>query len=135
MPESTRPAPPLLLVMVLAFALSAQLALSLGIMFMAGLGISGFAAMQSAILLSHTPSAKRPLLMGMLTLCIGAGPVGLIHLGLLAEWLGAPRAVAISALEGLVALALAALVWPELRGAGPSPGSERVVEEEAGPDA
>ena len=107
----------LLLVMVLAFALSVHLALSLGVMFVAGLGVSGFAAMQSAILLSNTPSEKRPLLMGVLTLCIGAGPIGLLHLGVLAEWLGAPRAVAISAIEGLVALALAVLVWPELRGA------------------
>ena len=105
----------LVLVMVLAFALSALPALSLAIMFMTGLGFSGFAAMQSAILLSHTPSEKRPLLMGMLTLCIGAGPVGLLHVGLMAEWLGAPRAVAISAIEGLAALALAVLVWPELR--------------------
>ena len=77
--------------------------------------------MQSAILLSNTPSEKRPLLMGVLTLCIGAGPIGLLHLGVLAEWLGAPRAVAISAIEGLVVLALAVLVWPELRGAGSSP--------------
>ena len=100
---------------LLAFALSALPALSLAIMFMTGLGFSGFAAMQSAILLSHTPSEKRPLLMGMLTLCIGAGPVGLLHVGLMAEWLGAPRAVAISAIEGLAALALAVLVWPELR--------------------
>ena len=110
----------LVLVMVLAFALSALPPLSLAIMFMTGLGFSGFAAMQSAILLSHVPSEKRPLLMGVLTLCIGAGPVGLLHMGLMAEWLGAPRAVAISAIEGLVVLALAVLAWPELRGSGES---------------
>ena len=109
----------LLLAMVLAFGLSAQFSLSLGIMFVIGLGFSGFAAMQSAILLSNTPSEKRPLLMGVLTLCIGAGPIGLLHVGLLAEWLGAPRAVATIASEGLVAMALAVLVWPELRGARP----------------
>ena len=109
----------LLLLMVLAFALSAHFPLSLGVMFVAGFGVSGFAAMQSAILLSHTPSEIRPRLMGVLTVCIGAGPLGLLHLGLLAQWLGAPRAVAISALEGLVALALAVLVWPELRGGRP----------------
>ena len=107
----------LLLAMVLAFGLSTHFSLSLGIMFVIGLGISGFAAMQSAILLTHTPSEKRPVLMGVLTLCIGAGPIGLLHIGLLAEWLGAPRAVAIAAMEGLVALAITVLVWPELRGA------------------
>ena len=112
----------LLLAMVLAFGLSTHLSLSLGFMFVIGLGISGFAAMQSAILLTHTPSEKRPVLMGVLTLCIGAGPIGLLHVGLLAEWLGAPRAVAISAMEGLIALAIAAFVWPELRGATLRPG-------------
>ena len=125
----------LLLAMVLAFALSASLPLSLGIMFVAGLGMSGFAAMQSAILLSHTPSEKRPLVMGVLTLCIGAGPIGLLHLGLLAEWLGAPYAVALSALEGLVALVLAVLVWPELRGAGSSHGGGQVLPDRPGEDA
>ena len=115
----------LLLAMMLAFGLSTHLALSLGIMFMIGLGFSGFAAMQSAILLTHTPREKRPVLMGVLTLCIGAGPIGLLHVGLLAEWLGAPRAVAITTLEGLVALAIAVLAWPELRGVVRHPGRSR----------
>ena len=106
----------LLLLMVLVFALSSYLPLSLLAMLLAGLGMSGFAAMQSAILLSHSPDQIRPRLMGVLMLCIGAGPIGLLHLGLLAEWLGAPRAVALSALEGLAALAVAMRVWPELRG-------------------
>jgi hypothetical protein len=39
----------------------------------------------------------------------------MLHVGLLADWLGAAPAVALIALEGLCALALAALVWPELR--------------------
>ena len=115
----------LLLAMMLAFGLSTHFALSLGIMFMIGLGFSGFAAMQSAILLTHTPREKRPVLMGVLTLCIGAGPIGLLHVGLLAEWLGAPRAVAITTLEGLVALAIAVLSWPELRGVTRHPGRSR----------
>ena len=63
----------MLLATMPVFALSVHFPLSLGIMFVAGLGISGFAAMQSTILLSHTPSDRRPLLMGVLTLCIGAG--------------------------------------------------------------
>ena len=109
----------LLLLMVLVFALSPHLPLSLLAMLLAGLGMSGFAAMQSAILLSHSPNEIRPRLMGVLMLCIGAGPIGLLHLGLLAEWLGAPRAVALSALEGLIALAAAMRAWPELRGRPP----------------
>ena len=112
----------LLLAMVLAFGLSTHFAMSLGIMFAIGLGFSGFAAMQSAILLTHTPREQRPVLMGVLTLCIGAGPIGLLHVGLLAEWLGAARAVPIIAMEGLAALAIAVLAWPELRGVTRRPG-------------
>ena len=115
----------LLLAMFLALGLSAHFGLSLAVMFVAGLGFAGFAAMQSAILLSHTPSEKRPLLMGVLTLCIGAGPIGLLHVGLLAEWWGAPRAVAISALEGLCAMGAVLLRWPELRGARRRPPGKR----------
>jgi hypothetical protein len=37
----------------------------------------------------------------------------MLHLGWLADWLGAAAAVQVMALEGLVALALTALIWPE----------------------
>jgi hypothetical protein len=53
--------------------------------------------------------------MGLLTVCIGAGPLGMLHLGWLADWLGAAAALQVMALEGLVALALVALIWPEMR--------------------
>jgi hypothetical protein len=51
--------------------------------------------------------------MGVLTVAIGAGPLGMLHLGWLADWLGAATAVQVMALEGLVALALTAVIWPE----------------------
>jgi len=38
-----------------------------------------------------------------------------LHVGLLAEWIGAHNAVTIIAIEGLIAIAVAAVVWPELR--------------------
>jgi hypothetical protein len=37
----------------------------------------------------------------------------MLHLGWLADWLGAAAAVQVMALEGLVALALTAVIWPE----------------------
>ena len=52
---------------------------------------------------------------GVLSVCIGVGPIGFLHLGLLAEWIGAPWAVTISALEGLLAMALTYRWWRELR--------------------
>ena len=44
-----------------------------------------------------------------------SGPLGFVHLGLLAEWMGAEAAVAVIAVEGLVMLALVLVVWPEAR--------------------
>ncbi len=103
------------LLAVLAFALSARAPLSFALILLAGIGIAGFSVMQSTIMFLAAPAHLRSRLMGLLTVAIGAGPIGMLHVGLLANWLGAAHAVALIALEGLVALALAALVWPELR--------------------
>jgi hypothetical protein len=46
---------------------------------------------------------------------IGGGPIGMLYVGVLADWLGASAAVACLALQGLILLALAAWYWPELR--------------------
>jgi hypothetical protein len=56
----------------------------------------------------------RSRVMGVLTVAIGAGPLGMLHLGWLADWLGAAAAVQIMAAEGLIALALTAVIWPEI---------------------
>jgi MFS family permease len=102
------------LVGVLAFALSRSFPLSLTLILLCGIGIAGFAVMQSTITFLAAPASMRSRVMGLLTVCIGAGPIGTLHVGLLADWLGGANAVALIALEGLIALGLAALVWPEL---------------------
>jgi MFS family permease len=112
------------LLAVLAFALSRSAALSFALILLCGIGIAGFSVMQSTIMFLAAPANLRSRLMGLLTVAIGAGPIGMLHVGLLADWLGAANAVALIALEGLAALALAALVWPELRrevALGPEP--------------
>jgi hypothetical protein len=53
--------------------------------------------------------------MGLLTVAIGGGPIGMLYVGVLADWLGAANAVAVIAIQGLILLALAAWYWPELR--------------------
>lgn len=100
---------------VLAFAWSSWFPLSLALMLLCGVGIAGFAVMQSTIFFLVASAEMRSRVMGMVTVSIGAGPIGMLQVGLLADWLGAPAAVALIALEGLVALALALLIWPELR--------------------
>ena len=56
----------------------------------------------------------RSRVMGVVTVCIGTGPIGFAHLGLLADAIGAPLATAVMAVEGIIALLIVALIWPEV---------------------
>lgn len=123
----------LFLVMVVLFALSRSFPLSLAALFLSGIGISGFAVMQSTIMFTIAPAEMRSRLMGALTVCIGAGPLGMLHVGYLAEWFGAPGAVAIIAGEGLIALSALAWAYPELCRRRPLPRPERRAEATPGP--
>jgi len=105
----------LFLVGVLGFAFSASYGLSLAILVLAGLGVAGFSAMQSTIVFASAPPEMRSRVMGVLAVCIGTGPIGMLHLGLLAEWFGAPLALRIAAAEGLLALTAVLLAWPRAR--------------------
>jgi hypothetical protein len=81
----------------------------------AGLGGVCFATMQATIVFLSAPAAARSRVMGLLSVCIGSAMFGFLHLSLLAGWLGAQAAVVISSVEGLLTLALCALIWPEVR--------------------
>jgi hypothetical protein len=112
-----------LLTAVILFALSEVYLLSLMCLFLGGLGMAGFAAMQSTIAFATAPPELRSRAMSLVAICIGMAPIGIIHLGLMAQWLGAPTALVIMALEGMLALTVAAVRWPELR-AGLEPRPE-----------
>lgn len=101
--------------MILGFSLTSYFAVAFCVLFAAGLGIACFGAMQSTIVFSATEPRMRTRVMGLLVVCIGAGPIGVLHLGLMAEWLGAQQALTVMAVEGLVAITVAAMLWPELR--------------------
>ena len=105
----------LYLAMILAFSLSPWYSAAVVFLFAGGLGIAFFGSMQSTLIFFTALPRMRTRVMGVLVACIGAGPIGVLHVGLLAEWLGASRAVTIIAVEGLIAIAVAACIWPELR--------------------
>lgn len=100
---------------LILFALSPLPLLSGLILVLTGIGAGCFATMQSTLILLLAPVEVRSRLMGVLSVCIGVGPLGFAHLGLMADWLGAVQAVTIMGLEGLVAFALAWIFWPEIR--------------------
>lgn len=105
----------LYLAMILAFSLSPWFTAAILILFTGGLGAACFGSMQSTLIFFAATPRMRTRVMGVLVACIGAGPIGVLHVGLLAEWLGAHHAVTIIAVEGLIAIAVSALIWPELR--------------------
>ncbi|MBL8689130.1 MAG: MFS transporter [Rhodospirillaceae bacterium] len=98
----------------LVFGLSASYVFSLGVLVLLGLGSSAFATMQSTVMLTAAPPEQRSRMMGVLSSTIGTGQIGYLHIGILADYLGAPWAVAISMTEGLILLALCVKFWPAL---------------------
>lgn len=100
--------------MVLLFAYTGWPWLSGAWLLILGLGGAAFASMQAALVLLYTKQEYRARVMGVLAVCIGTGPLGFIHLGLLAGWVGAPMALVIMALEGILALLIVAVIWPEV---------------------
>jgi MFS family permease len=81
---------------------------------MAGVAMSGFAAMQSTLTYYHTAAEYRSRVLGVVALCIGTGPLGFLNVGWLAENHGLPAALAIMSLEGLFGMLLL-WYWGALR--------------------
>ncbi len=76
-----------------------------------GVGGSGFSVMQATLVYLHAPVEMRGRLLGLLSVCIGVGPVGFFYLGFMAEAFGAQAATIALAAQGLLALALTRYWW------------------------
>jgi MFS family permease len=101
------------LVFCLSFAAEYWMAVS--ILLMGGLGMAGFGAMQTTLVLLLAPPEARSRLMSLLSVCIGCAPIGLFNLGLLADWVGAPLALTVVSSTGLLLLAATVFLIPEVR--------------------
>lgn len=100
---------------VLFFAVSPYFTISFLLLFIGGFGLSGFAAMQSALIIANTPPERRNRVMGVLATCIGSGPFGILAVGMLADQLGAAMAVMVMSIIGVALMVGAVLMWPEMR--------------------
>jgi len=89
--------------------------LAFGLLVAGGLGTAAFGSMQSTLLITEAPPATRSRVMGVVTMCIGTGPFGVLAIGMLSERVGAPRAILTMALLGIAILLLARGVWPRSR--------------------
>lgn len=77
-----------------------------------GAAQTGFGVMQSTLVYTAAPEHRRAQAMGLMTMCIGASPLGFLAVGALAQRLGAPGATLVCAVCGLLAVAL---TWPLCR--------------------
>ena len=100
------------LLLQIVFALSPYTLLTAVVLLAIGVAQAGFGVMQPTLVYATTPPDRRADAMGLMTMCIGVGPLGFLALGWLANQLGASMASLICALCGLVALAL---TWPLCR--------------------
>lgn len=85
---------------------------SAGFMVMlSGVAAASFGIMQTTLIYLTAPAEMRSRVFGVLSACIGIGPIGFLHLGLLAEAVGPPWATALSGAEGVVALIATRRWW------------------------
>jgi len=101
----------LFLVCVALMPLSPSFAVAFALLTTGGIGSAAFANMQTSLIVLHAPPHIRSRLMGLLTVCIGMGPLGILLIGVLADRFGPLLAVDIMALTGLVAVSTIGLVW------------------------
>jgi MFS family permease len=91
-------------VLLIALSGSRRLALGVGLLFLMGLAESGFAAMQTTLVLLSVPDRVRGGVLGILSACIGTQPLGTLAIGLLAAALGTPLTFSLNALAALVVI-------------------------------
>jgi MFS family permease len=105
----------LFLVALVATALAPWYALAFLLLLIGGLGTAAFSSMQSTLVLTTAPAPARSRILGIITVCIGTGPLGVLAAGALSDWLGAARAMLVMALAGVAALAAVRTISPEMR--------------------
>lgn len=94
--------------------LSPAYAIACLLLVVGGLGSAAFANMQSSLIILHAPPQMRSRLMGLLTVCIGMGPLGIMLVGALATFAGPLPAVDMLETGGLLAVCAAGLAWQRL---------------------
>jgi MFS family permease len=101
------------LVFLCLFAASDLYPLALVALVLAGLGISGFATMQSALVMMTASDEMRGRAMGLLSMAIGVLPFSMLALGAVAQVAGPSAGVIANASIGLVLIAVWSASRPE----------------------
>lgn len=102
------------LIAVVIFALVQSPALAGAALLLTGFAGAGFATMQATLVYLASPPDMRSRILGVLTVCIGTGPIGFVWLGWLADRIGSHNATAVTGVLGLLALAATWRWWKEI---------------------
>jgi MFS family permease len=89
--------------------------LAFAVLCLTGLGTAVFSIKQTTLILDEAPSPMRSRVMGLITVCIGTGPIGTLLIGALALWFGAASAILAMAGLGLLGLVLVRLYLAAFR--------------------
>ncbi len=108
----------LLMVAATAYAWSPWYPLALGWMFVAGVGLAGFATMQPVIPMEAVEPDQRGRAMGAIVLGIGLQAPGMLLMGVIGEFVGPREGVTYVALVGLVSILLLRRIFPALADKG-----------------
>jgi MFS family permease len=101
----------LFLVCVILMPFAPTFALACALLVTGGIGSAAFANMQTSLIVLYAPPNIRSRLMGLLTVCIGMGPLGILLIGFLADRIGPLLAVDVMGVAGLVAVSAIGLIW------------------------
>ena len=99
------------LAMLPVFALASYPLLAGSVLLLTGLANAGFSIMQATLVYLSAPAEMRGRVFGVLSVCIGIGMIGFLHLGWLAGLIGAPWAIVTTGVEGLLVLLLTRRWW------------------------
>jgi predicted MFS family arabinose efflux permease len=99
---------------LIGFALAPTFALAVVALFLSGLGQGCFAAMQGLLAIESAGGSQRGAVLGILSTCIGALPIGMVLMGFEAAAVGIRPALICSALAGLALLGCVLAALPRL---------------------
>ena len=115
---------------LMAFSLSTWYLASLPILVILGLGTAGFGTMQATITMLASSEEMRGRALGVMSLAIGAGPLGAVLTGAVASVFGVSFALGLNAAIGLVLLASIAVLMPSLTSSAMSGEEDEAGDEE-----
>jgi MFS family permease len=96
---------------IIVFALAPGVVPAAVALLLTGLAGAAFATLQATLVYLAAPIEMRSRIMGVLSVCIGTGPLGFLWLGWLANRIGAPEATAVTGALGLAALLALRPLW------------------------